>query len=247
MPARAGWVPARPEAPRPLGFLGGRTRARDADRAPYEDRDARRADGVGRRRIERLRAGQRRERALEPGGDEDRRVAGGAEIEIAPGVAPLAREERHGDRRRQHEPGGVAGLAGEQRDQAHERARRRPGDVQHGVHELGKAKRDDGRDDQRQRVAQAAALGLDARQRRVRRGHHLADPRREAEQHAQEVHHRLRSWMIASPRNVSMSSHSSMLRASAAISGASPPVPTTRGAKSTSALMRSTMASTRPA
>ena len=44
-----------------------------------------------------------------------------------------------------------------------------------------------------------------------------------------------------------MSSHSSMLRASAAMSGASPPVPTTRGAKSTSALIRPTMASTRPA
>ncbi len=61
---------------------GGRARAtRTARHTSSATRD--RADGVGRRRVERLRAGQRRERALEPGGDEDRRVAGGAEIEIA--------------------------------------------------------------------------------------------------------------------------------------------------------------------
>ena len=133
--------------------------------------------------------------------------------------------------------------------EAHAGARRRPGDGEHRVHQLGQPERDDPGDHQRQRVAQAAALGLDARQRLVGRGRELTDAARKAEQRAKgrSGHHRLRSWMIASPRRVNMSSHSSMLRASAAISGASPPVPTTRGAKSTSALIRPTMASTRPA
>ena len=43
------------------------------------------------------------------------------------------------------------------------------------VHQLGQPERDDADHHQRQRVAQAAALGLDARQRLVGRGRELPD------------------------------------------------------------------------
>jgi len=54
------------------------------------------------------------------------------------------------------------------------------------VHQLGQPERHHRDHHQRQRVAQAAALGLDARQRLGGRGHQLSDAHGELPQLAQE-------------------------------------------------------------
>ena len=146
------------------------------DSAEGEQGDRQRGGAVGDRAVERVRAGQLRERALEPGGHEQRAV----------NRRPPRSRSRPASRRSRarnvtttaagstNQAACCASLANSDTS-AHERARGAARDRHHRVHQLGQPERNDRRDHQRQRVAQAAALRLDARERGVGRGRELAD------------------------------------------------------------------------
>ena len=247
--AAGGGDAAVPRRRRRLGRAG----PRDANRRRQHEQRPDAGDDVDQRLAEHPHPGhavhEPRDRAQgEVGG-----VAGGAQIEIARGVPSRACRRGHDHRGRKHHPGRLPRLVEEEAGEAHQIARRWSGDRQQDPAELGQPKGENAQHDQPERIAQAAPLRLDARRRGPWRDDRLADPRRESPggrgrwRRAHRASGRLRSYRIANPCSVSMSSHSSMVRASRATRGARPPVPTTRGAKSISPRMRPTMASTRPA
>ena len=153
---------------------------------------------LGRDGVDDLRAPHGVEGAPEGPHGEVGHIAGRAELEIARRVAPRAREGRHEDRRRQHDPGRGLDLVGDDGDDAQDGVERRVAQAEPRLEEPREAKRHGAERHEPQRVRQAPALPIDALERGARREQQLPDAPREAPPRAdparrRHVRHRLRS------------------------------------------------------